>query len=66
MKKMSLFFAAGVAVGATLLTGCSKEVMDQRLYKDDADAKKGEIVAAALDGKLLSAEEAKALATIPS
>ena len=30
------------------------------------DAKKGEIVAAALDGKLLSAEEAKALATIPS
>ena len=44
MKKMSLFFATGVAVGATLLTGCSKEVMDQRLYKDDADAKKGEIV----------------------
>ena len=30
------------------------------------EAKKGEIIAAALDGKLLSVEEAKALATIPS
>lgn len=30
------------------------------------EAKKGEIIAAALDGKLLSATEAKALATLPS
>lgn len=30
------------------------------------ESKKGEIVAAALDGKLLSASEAKALATLPS
>jgi large subunit ribosomal protein L10 len=30
------------------------------------EAKKGEIIAAALDGKLLSANEAKALATLPS
>lgn len=30
------------------------------------EAKKGEIIAAALDGKLLSADEAKALATLPS
>lgn len=30
------------------------------------EIKKGEIVAAALDGKLLSADEAKALATLPS
>lgn len=30
------------------------------------EAKKGEIMAAALDGKLLSANEAKALATLPS
>lgn len=30
------------------------------------DVKKGEIIAAALDGKLLSAAEAKALATLPS
>ena len=30
------------------------------------DTKKGEIVAAALDGKLLSANEAKALANLPS
>ena len=30
------------------------------------DTKKGEIIAAAMDGKLLSANEAKALATIPS
>ena len=30
------------------------------------DTKKGEIIAAAMDGKLLSASEAKALATIPS
>jgi large subunit ribosomal protein L10 len=30
------------------------------------DTKKGEILAAAMDGNLLSAEEAKALATIPS
>ena len=36
------------------------------LSKFIKDAKKGEIVAAALDGKLLSSEEAKALATIPS
>ena len=36
------------------------------LSKFIKDAKKGEIVAAALDGKLLSAEEAKALATSPS
>lgn len=30
------------------------------------EVKKGEIIAAALDGKLLSAEEAKALASLPS
>ena len=30
------------------------------------DTKKGEIIAAALDGKLLSAKEAKALADMPS
>lgn len=30
------------------------------------EVKKGEIIGAALDGKLLSAEEAKALATLPS
>ena len=36
------------------------------LSKFIKDAKKGEIIAAALDGKLLSADEAKALATIPS
>ena len=36
------------------------------LSKFIKDAKKGEIIAAALDGKLLSANEAKALATIPS
>lgn len=30
------------------------------------EAKKGEIIAAALDGKLLSADEAKALANLPS
>ena len=36
------------------------------LSKFIKDTKKGEIVAAAMDGKLLSAEEAKALATIPS
>lgn len=30
------------------------------------EVKKGEIIAAALDGKLLSADEAKALATLPS
>lgn len=30
------------------------------------ETKKGEIIAAALDGKLFSAEEAKALATLPS
>ena len=36
------------------------------LSKFIKDVKKGEIIAAALDGKLLSAEEAKALATIPS
>lgn len=30
------------------------------------EAKKGEIIGAALDGKLLSADEAKALATLPS
>ena len=36
------------------------------LSKFIKDTKKGEIVAAAMDGKLLSAAEAKALATIPS
>ena len=36
------------------------------LSKFIKDTKKGEIIAAALDGKLLSANEAKALATIPS
>lgn len=36
------------------------------LTKFIADAKKGEIIAAAMDGKLLSAAEAKALATLPS
>ncbi|MBQ4113786.1 50S ribosomal protein L10, partial [bacterium] len=36
------------------------------LSKFIKDTKKGEILAAAMDGKLLSANEAKALATIPS
>ena len=36
------------------------------LAKFIKDTKKGEILAAVLDGKLLSANEAKALATIPS
>jgi large subunit ribosomal protein L10 len=36
------------------------------LSKFIKDTKKGEILAAAMDGNLLSAEEAKALATIPS
>ncbi len=36
------------------------------LAKFIKETKKGEIIAAALDGKLLSASEAKALATIPS
>ena len=36
------------------------------LSKFIKDTKKGEILAAAMDGKLLSADEAKALATIPS
>ena len=36
------------------------------LSKFIKDTKKGEILAAAMDGKLLTAEEAKALATIPS
>ena len=36
------------------------------LAKFIKDTKKGEILAAAMDGKLLSAAEAKALATIPS
>lgn len=36
------------------------------LSKFISEAKKGEIIAAALDGKLLSAAEAKALATLPS
>lgn len=36
------------------------------LAKFIKESKKGEIVAAALDGKLLSANEAKALATLPS
>ena len=36
------------------------------LSKFIKESKKGEILAAAMDGKLLSAEEAKALATIPS
>ncbi len=39
---------------AKILTGFMKEI------------KKGEIIAAALDGKLLSADEAKALANLPS
>ena len=36
------------------------------LSKFIKDTKKGEILAAAMDGKLMSANEAKALATIPS
>ena len=36
------------------------------LSKFIKDTKKGEIIAAAMDGKLLSADEAKALATLPS
>ena len=36
------------------------------LSKFIKDSKKGEILAAAMDGKLLNANEAKALATIPS
>ena len=36
------------------------------LTKFIKDTKKGEIIAAAMDGKLLSADEAKALAKIPS
>ena len=36
------------------------------LSKFIKDTKKGEIIAAAMDGKLMSADEAKALATIPS
>lgn len=36
------------------------------LTKFISEVKKGEIIAAALDGKLLSASEAKALATLPS
>ena len=36
------------------------------LSKFIKDTKKGEIIAAAMDGKFLSAAEAKALATIPS
>lgn len=36
------------------------------LAKFITDVKKGEIIAAAMDGKLLSAAEAKALATLPS
>ena len=36
------------------------------LSKFIKDAKKGEIIGAALDGKLLSAEETKALAALPS
>ncbi len=36
------------------------------LSKFIKDTKKGEILAAAMDGKFLSADEAKALATIPS
>lgn len=36
------------------------------LTKFITDVKKGEIIAAAMDGKLLSATEAKALATLPS
>ena len=36
------------------------------LSKFIKETKKGEIIAAALDGKLLSAEEAKALANLPS
>ena len=36
------------------------------LSKFIKDTKKGEIIAAAMDGRLMSADEAKALATIPS
>ena len=36
------------------------------LSKFIKDTKKGEIIAAAMDGKFMSAEEAKALATLPS
>lgn len=36
------------------------------LSKFIKDTKKGEIIAAAMDGRLMTAEEAKALATIPS
>lgn len=36
------------------------------LSKFIKDSKKGEIIAAAMDGRLMSADEAKALATIPS
>lgn len=36
------------------------------LSKFIKDAKKGEIIAAAMDGQLMSAEEAKALANLPS
>lgn len=38
----------------------------KELAKFIKEAKKGEIIAAALDGKLLSADEAKALANLPS
>ena len=34
--------------------------------EETKETKKGEILAAAMDGKLLSASEAKALATLPS
>ncbi len=36
------------------------------LSKFIKDSKKGEIIAAAMDGRLMSAAEAKALATLPS
>ena len=47
--------------------GFKDQVMPAKaLSKFIKETKKGEIIAAALDGKLLSAAEAKALATIPS
>ena len=47
--------------------GCKDQVAPAKaLSKFIKDTKKGEIIAAALDGKLLSAKEAKALADMPS
>ena len=72
---------AKIAVKGTnyeILTDCFKGPIALALgYKDQVspakalsdfikEVKKGEIIAAALDGKLLSADEAKALASLPS